>query len=197
MPNKEKGSGSARSGRRRGTNGGHTIRHSVLTDTGDGGMKDKGKRQHLTSYHYKECGLENVYLIGGVSVRETPRGKSITIEDVEELHKVIAESLLSEKKRLNGRELRFLRHELNLTQEALAALLGTDHQSVARWEKGQYKVPGPADRLIRFLYRESAKGNAGIIGPLRRLAELDELLNDEENPPMRFSSDLDGWHRAA
>lgn len=100
------------------------------------------------------------------------------------------------KKRLNGRELRFLRHEINLTQENLAALLGTDAQNVARWEKGITKVPGPADRLIRLLYREHASGNMAIFEPLKELAELDELLNDDELAPVTFNDGEHGWEVA-
>jgi putative transcriptional regulator len=152
---------------------------------------------HPKEYFYKECGLDNVILVGGVTIRDTPRGQTTRIEDVDGLHRAIAQALLSERKKLSGRELRFLRHELNMTQEVLAALLGTDAQSVARWENKKFKVPGPADRLIRFLYKEQINGNPEIVDPLRRLAELDEIINADQTP-MQFSPDgKDGWHRAA
>ena len=159
--------------------------------------KNRKKITNVQEYNYTECGLTNVILVGGVTIKETPRGQVFHIDDQEGLHRVIADSLLSEKKRLSGRELRFLRHELNMTQGVLASLLGTDEQSVARWEKGQCKVPGPADRLIRFLYREKTNGNPAIVEPLQALAELDELMNGDDEPPMQFSPARNGWQRAA
>lgn len=161
-------------------------------------MALKNKSKTVNGYHYQESGLDNVYLYGGVTVQTTERGERVHIQDVEGLHREISYLLISEKKKLNGREFRFLRHELNMTQEVLAALLGTDVQSVARWEKGKAKVPGPADRLIRLLYSETVKGNRSICEPLKRLAELDELMNGDEEPPVKFTGgDGAGWHRAA
>ena len=155
-------------------------------------MNIAGKELH----QYKECGLDNIYLVGGVTRRKTPRGEVVHIEDVKGLHAAIGRMLVQEKKRLNGRELRFLRHEINLTQENLAALLGTDAQNVARWEKGKVKVPGPGDRLIRLLYREHASGNKAILEPLQELAGLDELLKDEELSPVIFNDGEHGWEIA-
>jgi DNA-binding transcriptional regulator YiaG len=157
----------------------------------------KKETMHPHEYQYRECGLDNVILVGGVTIRETPRGQVIHIEDVEGLHRAISEVLLSERKKLSGRELRFLRHELNMTQDVLAALLGTDVQSVARWEKARYKVPGPADRLIRILYREKISGNPAIVEPLKKLAELDEIINNRPAPMQFCPDERDGWRRAA
>lgn len=41
------------------------------------------------SYHYTECGLSNVYLVNGFNVIETPEGKAVSVNDVEELHKAL------------------------------------------------------------------------------------------------------------
>ena len=147
-------------------------------------------------YHYRECGLDNIYLVNGVYHKTGLRGIRIHIENLDGLHCAIGRMLVDDKKRLNGRELRFLRHELNLTQENLAALLFTDPQSVARWEKGKTKVPGPADRLIRLLYKEHVNGNEAICEPLRKLAELDELMKDEDSPPVMFEESKNGWEAA-
>ncbi len=155
---------------------------------------NKMKRMRKELHQYKQCGLDNIYLVNGVTRRPTPRGEVIHIEDVKGLHAAIGQMLVQERKRLNGRELRFLRHEINLTQENLAALLGTEAQNVARWEKGRTKVPpGPADRLIRLLYQEHANGNKAILEPLRELAELDEILNDDEISPVMFNDGAHGW----
>jgi len=71
-----------------------------------------------------------------------------------------------------------LRHELNLTQANLAALLGVNVQTIARLEKRQADEDGPAERLLRLLYSEHIGGNSRINEPLKRLAELDDIFGD-------------------
>ena len=134
-------------------------------------------------YHYTECGLDNIYLSNGFQYVDSPRGKAINIQDVEGLHRAIGEMLTSEKKDLDGKEFRFLRHEMNLTQRDLAEIIGVDVQSIARWEKGQTKRPidGPAQGLLRVMYQEFIGNNSKIVEPLRRLAELDEAIHKIES----------------
>ncbi len=61
-------------------------------------------------------------------------------------------------------------------------------QAVARWEKDQIKegMPGPAQGLIRLLYEEHTKENKKIMEPLKRLAELDEIMNEEGDETINF-----------
>jgi putative transcriptional regulator len=146
-------------------------------------------------YHYTECGLDNIYLRNGYEYVPSKRGKSIRIHDVEGLHRAIGEMLLWDKKHLDGKEFRFLRGELNMTQQNLALLLGVGVQSVARWEKQKTAIPGPAQAVIRLLYGEKLNGNQKICEPLERLAELDELSDNGEE--MDFSQDNEAkWESA-
>lgn len=143
-------------------------------------------------YHYTECGLENVFLLGGVRHEDTPRGRIVVIEDIDGLHSAIGCFLIHEKKNLNGREFRFLRHEMGLSQSNLALLLGVDEQSVARWEKGDTKKFAPAEKLVRMLYEEHLGGNEKVSDLLTKLSELDDLLEEE----MRFADTEIGWQHA-
>ena len=52
---------------------------------------------------------------------------------------------------MTGKELRFLRTELGLTQAELAALVHRDHQSIGRWERGECPMEGAAEALVRLL----------------------------------------------
>ncbi len=124
-------------------------------------------------YHYTECGLNNIWLANGFKFHETPYGKGVAIEAADDLHRVIALGLISHKPRLSGGEFRFLRKELDLSQAALARVLGNDVQSVARWEKSG-RVPKMAERFLRALYREHAEGNARIREIVDRLNEMDQ-----------------------
>ncbi len=149
-----------------------------------------------TRYHYTECGLDNIYLLNGFKSVETPRGIGVIIQDVEGLHLAIGTMLVRDKRNLSGKEFRFLRHELNLTQQNLALILGVSVQSVARWEKDQMKegIPGPAQRLLRLLYEERTSGNREIMEPLEKLAELDEILNDRYGEDVDFvDTEEEGW----
>jgi len=86
-------------------------------------------------YHYTSCGLDNVHLKNGYTLKETPYGPGVSIEDIESLHLAIAADLLRQKTPLTGAQFRFLRKEQDLTQAQMAAILGVTEQTVAAWEK--------------------------------------------------------------
>ena len=96
--------------------------------------------------HYTESGLDNVYLLGGVEARETPYGPAMSIHDAEGLHRAIELWIVETPKPINGAELRFLGLELELTQAALAGILGAKEQALRLWEKGR-KKPFPVRRI--------------------------------------------------
>ena len=105
-------------------------------------------------HHYTECGLDNVWLDGGVKHHKTAYGPGVSIDDVDGLDAVIANWIVERKSYWSGRELRFLRKRLDLSQKGLADLLGYSDQQVRRWEKGEAEMPSPASRLLRLLVRE-------------------------------------------
>lgn len=144
-------------------------------------------------YHYRECGLRNVWLTNGFDEHCTPYGEGISIHDIEGLHRAIARGLVNKGGRLTGSELRFLRQEMGLSQAKLAQLLGNEAQTVALWEKrgGQ---PRMADRLIRAIYREQQEGNAHIIQMIERLVDTD--LN-ESDARLTLEQSETGWKLAA
>lgn len=129
-------------------------------------------------YHYTECGLDNVWLENGYTVRSTPYGKGVSIDDADGLHKVIVSTILQKKGRITGKELRFLRVELGLSQENLGRCLGSTDQSVSLWERTG-KVPSTTDALVRLLVIERLKGNAKVTSVLTRINEVDRLVNQK------------------
>lgn len=138
-------------------------------------------------YHYKTCGLENIYLKTGYTLKETPYGRAVSIDDIEGLHLAIASDLLRQKTPLTGRQFRFLRKEQDLTQAELAAILGVTEQTVASWEKQKdTPVQMMADISIRAYYIAhcQTKGVSKQTFPAR----------EEEKPePMSFAHDDSGW----
>lgn len=144
-------------------------------------------------YHYRECGLRNVWLTSGYDQQDTPYGPGIAIHDLEGLHHAIAHGLVNKGAKLTGTELRFLRQEMGLSQTKLATMLGNEAQTVALWEKrgGQPKI---ADRFIRAIYRELNEGNAHIRDMIERLVDSDLDDSDARIVLAQFSS---GWKVAA
>lgn len=147
-------------------------------------------------YHYQGCGLPNVYLQNGYELVETPYGQGVTFHDLDGLHSALGAAIVGSPHPMVGHEFRFLRTEMELSQAELAAALGCDEQSVARWEKGKSKqVNAPAERLLRLLYKHSKLGE-------KRFASLLESLQDlERTPPAprRFvaSERRDNWSARA
>lgn len=128
-------------------------------------------------HHYTECGLYNVFLVNGFERRDTPYGPGISIADVDGLHIQIGLALIERTGSLSGAELRFLRHELDLSQHLLGTLLGVDAQTVARWEKGETRIHGSAQRLLAGLWRERFQGSAALQDLLERISQLDADLH--------------------
>lgn len=52
---------------------------------------------------------------------------------------------------MTGPELRAVRQKLKLTQRGMADRLGVSWNTVARWERGEQRIPEPVARLARFL----------------------------------------------
>jgi|CXWL01.1.fsa_nt_gi DNA-binding transcriptional regulator YiaG len=148
--------------------------------------------QDKPPYHYTECGLDDIYLRSGYVIQSTPEGDFVSVKDAEELLKAIGIHLVTAKKELTGRELRFLRKHMDETQAELADLLRVSDQTVARWEKGEGEggdIPGPADFLIRMLFLEHIGAHRGVRKLLRDLKERDEGPSDKQV----FRPTKDGW----
>ena len=132
-------------------------------------------------HHYTESGLDNVWLRDGVERHETPYGSGVSIQDVDGLNTAIANWIVERKSYWCGRELRFLRKRLNLSQKGLADLLGYSDQQIRRWENDLAEMPRPASRLLRLLVREwktkaSARAPVFMQDMLENAVETDGIV---------------------
>jgi putative transcriptional regulator len=66
----------------------------------------------------------------------------------------------------NAQQVRALRQHLGLTQEEMAAEMGTRQQTISEWETGQYQPRGTSVRLLAliaerggFPYRAGGRGS--------------------------------------
>lgn len=149
-----------------------------------------------TGYQYTESGLDNIWLMNGYDLVDGPGGRHVVIRDIDGLHQLIGKLLIEKKKNLTGKEVRFLRHEMLMSQQTLAKLLEVSEQAVARWEKGKTQTPKPAEALIRLLYRSHA-GKEPEGGPNIRLI-LDRIANLEDaiDGMVAFRRTKDKWRES-
>ena len=129
-------------------------------------------------YHYKESGLDNVYL-DNVYVYRCKCGEMFpSIPGVIDLHTKIGKMIVKKKSALNGKEITFLRKNIGMNANIFADYVGVDKSTLSRWENNQQKLAKPNDRLIRLIYahqKEFSKGDIdnllkGIIKDLREPA---------------------------
>ena len=146
-------------------------------------------------YHYTECGLRNISLMNGYEIFETNQGTTVSINDIDGLHKAIGLRLVFSKKDLSGEEIRFLRHELLMSQNGLASLLGVSEQTVRRWENDKICIPKSSEFLLRLLYREKTTNLHGKIATLLKdITNLEDQINEKE---MLFEDTMKGWKVSA
>jgi putative transcriptional regulator len=148
-------------------------------------------------YHYTESGLSNIYLLDGYKFIQTSRGKAVSINDIDGLHRAIGLLLVTSKKELSGEQLRFLRKELLKSPTALAQLLGVSLTTIQRWEK-RGTMSKSAESLLRLLYREHVQQighnkDGKISTMLKEIADLEERNNNDE---LLFKDTSKGWKSA-
>ena len=144
----------------------------------------------MKPYQYKGAGLDNVYLSNGYTEVKYGKETATSVMNVEGLHKAIAAHLIYHTSKLGGKEVRFLRNEIDMSQNALAELLDINVQTVANWEKGVHKINGSAERLLRLYAGECLLKHRGKIGKL--LGEFAKITNHIEER-MFLKKTKDGW----
>lgn len=105
----------------------------------------------MTAYHYTECGLDNVFIEGFGQVEDHNGEATMIIPAIGLLHKVISQGIVSLKAKMTGKELRFLRTEMGLTQAKLAEIIKVSSLTVSRWERDEFPLDDGAEVLIRLL----------------------------------------------
>ena len=104
----------------------------------------------MTEYLYTESGLDNV-IIEGIGVTIDDAGEEcVTIPNIRGLHRAIALAILRKPSSMSGKELRFLRSEIGLTQAQLADIVHKEALTVSRWERAEQPVEPNAEAVIRL-----------------------------------------------
>jgi len=104
----------------------------------------------MTAYRYTESGLDNVIIEGAHALVDDAGESCVTIPNVNDLHKAIAQEIVLRRSAMLGRELRFLRTEMGITQAELAALVHRAPLAISRWERGEIEIDSNVETLIRL-----------------------------------------------
>jgi DNA-binding transcriptional regulator YiaG len=119
-------------------------------------------------YRYDITGLDNVLLVGLELGEDEDGDPVVTIKNVNLLHRAIVHALAIKPCAMTGKELRFARTELGLTQAALSDLIHVDIQKIGRWERGEYPLDTTAEIVIRMLMLQHASST-------KTLPPIDEI----------------------
>ena len=123
-------------------------------------------------YHYTESGLSNIVLANGYNVEIIDGEEYTSIDDMNGLHKAIAQAIVDSNGSLTNEEFKFLRVELNISQKALGEKFDVSEQTIARYEK-TIKVPRITDAALRSLYMENLDKNNPVGFFLDMLADTE------------------------
>jgi len=153
-----------------------------------------GNEELQEPLHYDWCGLDDVYLLSGFTRTGDGGGNTkVAIRNLDGLHRAIGEHLARHKKALNGKEIRFLRKHMDISQDELADVLSVSGQTVARWEKQECEIPGPAELLLRVIYLSEILEQVNPRELAAKLREADSLPKERQE----FTATGDEWKAAA
>jgi DNA-binding transcriptional regulator YiaG len=113
-------------------------------------------------YHYTESGLDNVWIDGIELVTDADGDEVLSIENINGLHRAIALGIIECNGAMDGKELRFLRTEMGLTQAELGKVLQKEALTVGRWERGETPIDPNADTIIRLIAMERLGLSLGV-----------------------------------
>lgn len=151
--------------------------------------------KHVGDFHYKACGLPEVWLEGVVirTCTGCTEGGGVEIPDIAGLHTVLAGYLIQQKARLAHFEVRFLRKTLGWSSKDFAQKMGVDPATVSRWEAGTQNMEPAYDRLLRLYVAEDK--------PIENYSvhDTEGLKAERASPPIpvKMQRHKDHWGRPA
>lgn len=145
------------------------------------------KAGRMTIYRHTDSGLKNVLIEGANPLRGDSAGRSVMIPNIDGLRKAIAHAIVARRSSMSGKEMRFLRSELRMTQSELAFVLHCDALAISRWERGEVALNVDTEAAIRLLairqLRLPDDEDAGeIAGRCRPSAKTSPIMIDGSDP---------------
>jgi putative zinc finger/helix-turn-helix YgiT family protein len=126
---------------------------------------------------YNIGGLPHVELHGVEVTHCQSCGKEgIAIPQIGQLHRVLADAFVQQRRMLAPAEIRYLRKHIGLSAGDFAQIMGVARETVSRWETGAQPMGAVADRLLRLLVVTHEPTECYAVEDLLR------ELNDEPAP---------------
>src|SRR4030042_5002945 len=115
-------------------------------------------------YHYKESGLDNIYLYGIIQYKcnECEEGGP-EIPNIEKLHLAIGKTLVCKENLLTALEIKYLRKELGLKSKDMAEVLSVSPQEYSKWENAKDIISPVYDSNLRLIYVLNADHQVGAV----------------------------------
>ncbi|GFO57661.1 hypothetical protein GMSM_46680 [Geomonas sp. Red276] len=109
-------------------------------------------------YHYRECGMDNVTIMG-IMVRKCPScgSRMPVIPSIEGLHDALARAIVTKKTPLTPKEIIFLRKSLGWSGVDFAQNMGCDKAQISKWEHGAVRMSKPYELLLREIVASGKK----------------------------------------
>ena len=106
---------------------------------------------HRETRKLESLGLSNVVLKDAEVFRCTECGEEeLVLPNIEELHRLIAKTVVEKSAKLIPEEIRFLRKYLGWSGLDFAHHFGVAPETVSRWEHGKTEMSGTTERLLRL-----------------------------------------------
>lgn len=114
------------------------------------------RREHFATaekpFHFADCGLDNVYLIG-IRYFEEPDGRLVAeIPALKRLMQSIARDVVRSPLDLTGEQIRFLRKRLGKKGTEYCRYLGIEPETLSRMENGKQAISSQVQKLARLSY---------------------------------------------
>lgn len=146
------------------------------------------------THHYKECGLDNIFLEGiEVLTCEKCGEEEVGIPCISDLHRFIGKSLVLQKQPLSGKEVRFLRKHAGLAAKRFAEIIAVDKSTLSRWENENQPISPPNDRLIRMIYCAIMEIPASEVKSIVE-DEFADISNEKTEVPL-LNLSIDAWSK--
>jgi len=156
-------------------------------------LECRGRMQtRRENVRYDASGLKGITLVGVEVSRCLDCGKAeIAIPRIEQLHRLIAKTLIEKHARLTPAEIVFLRKSLGWSGVDFARHMGTRQETVTRWERGSIRMGATADRLLRMMVASKTPIADYSVDTLGEIAD--------SAPPsvLKLKASADTWQVAA
>lgn len=137
----------------------------------------KPMKSQTIVHRFKESGLPDVILRGVKQFRCEECGETlIDYGDINQLNRLIADTLLKKKNVLTGSEIRFLRTHVGYSSEMFSRLIGLDKTSFSRIENDRTNISSQVNMAVRWAVAGKMADRDYDLHDLLATIENDEMI---------------------